>query len=636
MTSVYAIILIAAIVLAQVLFGGGDGTRLIYVLPSYVLLGAAGILTVVSLRKAMEKARLEAGCLVSAVALSIYLFARMATSPVEALARVDFFILLASLLAYWVTAIFVTQTGHRLAIVIALLVAALAHVAIGVIQFAQDSYFLPTVTGGRGDGSTRASGLFISPNHLAGFLEIGFIIGLSLCLWSSFKATARVFIGYLTLACLAGIVLSGSRGGYLSVTAGTIALLLMSLWTARSRLSRRMLPFLLGIIGVVSCLGATLAMLTDRSFAIRARANAVFVSKDIRLQLWDAALRQFQRAPAFGTGSRTYLYYGRKFRAPEVQTDPVFAHNDYLQTLAEYGVVGIALFLAFIALHLRHGWARWSRIVERTARYRLSPADKNSLALQLGCFAALAAVLMHSVMDFNLHIPANALVVAMLFGMLATRHTRPDDPPARWWSWLQGAVPAALGAWMLAVGTPKVPGEFFVETTRARLVKGDPAGALREGERALEWGSRDPEVHYYIGEANRLLCARFQSPPAQAALLRGALKAYSDGLALFPQDVRLVLMSAWALQRLGQFDEASTFLARAAELDPNSGAVWAYHALHRKHSRKPAEALAFFEKAYNLGCNIPEVMKVLGEQLDPQALQKAAAALESSSPGAAK
>ena len=275
-------------------------------------------------------------------------------------------------------------------------------------------------------------------------------------------------------------------------------------------------------------------------------------------------------------------------------------------------------------------------MTERMARYRLLDSDRNALALQLGCMGAITAYVVHSVMDFNVHIPANALHIALIFGMIATRPARPDDPPARGWAWGPLVLVPILGVWMIASGTPKVPGEFFVEKARARLVEGKIGEALKHTEQALKWGTRNPEVHYYIGEADRLLCGQFASPPAQAALIGAAHRAYSNGLALFPQDVRLVLMTAWTLQRLGRFDEAAVLLARAAELDPNSGTVWAYHALHRKHSRKPAEALAFYEKAYQLGCNIPDVMAVLGEQLDPQALQKAAAALGQAAPPAAK
>jgi tetratricopeptide (TPR) repeat protein len=438
-----------------------------------------------------------------------------------------------------------------------------------------------------------------------------------------------VLIAYLTLACLAGIVLTGSRGGYLSTTAGIGVLVMMSFWSARSAMARPTLTLVVGIVVIVCIIGSVIAFVTERSFAINARANSVFVSTDIRLQLWDAALKQFHLAPVFGTGSRTYLYYGRMFRGPGVHTDPVFAHSDYLQTLAEYGAVGLALFAGFIAFHLRNGWRLWHALIASMARYRLPATEKNALALQIGCVAALAAYLVHSALDFNLHIPANALLIALVFGMLATGPATPAGAPPPRWAWMPAAIVPILGAWMIAVGAPKVAGELFVENARAKLVAGNPSEALEDIAHALEWGTRNPEVHYYIGEANRLISARSHDPFERFELLRAAHKGYADGLALFPQDVRLVLMTAWSLQRLDRLDEAATLLAQAARLDPNSGDVWIYHSIQEKLSGNPAEALAYYQKAASLGCDIPSVMRVLGERLDPQELQKAAARLQS-------
>jgi tetratricopeptide (TPR) repeat protein len=310
-----------------------------------------------------------------------------------------------------------------------------------------------------------------------------------------------------------------------------------------------------------------------------------------------------------------------------VQTDPVFAHCDYLQTLAEYGAFGLGLFAVFIAFNLRGAWQRWRRMIDRMARYRFMPADRNALALQLGCMSAVAAYLVHSAVDFNLHIPANALLIAVVFGMLATGSSRPEDRSAAHWSaQIPPLLPAALGLWLLAVSAPKLQAEFLVEEARGQLVSGNAQEGLRSAQEALARGSRTPMAYFYVGEASRILAAGADAP-GRRALIQAAHKAYSDGLALFPQDVRLVLMTAWTLQRLDRLDAADVLLDRAAELDPNSGTVWAYHALHRSYARKPDEALQFYQKAANLGCNVPATMAILGERLDPDTLRSAAEAL---------
>ena len=623
MTSIFAVLILAAFVVMQLLIGGGDGTRLIYVLPSYLLVGLTGLLTLFPLSRA--RTRLDRGCLATVLVLSLYLVLRMASSPVGSLALVDFLILLGALLVYFITAFFVTGAGHRMAIVITLLVIGLGHVAVGVFQFAKDSNFNPLLIDGRGDASQRASGLFICPNHLAGFLEVVFIFGVSFFFWGGLKVWAKVLVAYLTLVALAGLVLTGSRGGYLSAAAGIAVFGMLSVWTVRSSLSRQALPRLMGIIAAVAILAGVLTVATDQNYSLRARTNMVFMSKDIRLSLWEAAWKQFKLAPVFGTGSRTYLYYGRMFRAPEVRTEPVFVHNDYLQTLAEYGLVGLALFLAFIGVHLRHAWQRWRVMVEKFTLSVPLSSDRRELALQLGGIGTIAAYAVHAVTDFNLHIPANTLLLAFVFGILATRDTQPGEERGGWRARWPLALPTGLGLWMLAVGATKFPGELCVEIARSKMMAGDIAGGLESAERAMKWGIRSPDLFYYIGEARRLLSRRLRSPEERATAIESARQAYADGLALFPQDVRLVLITAWTLDKLDRFDEAEKFYAKAFALDPNSGAVWAYYAWHCQYGGKPVEAFAHYQKAVQL-CDVAAVMKVVGERLDPKELETHAAA----------
>ena len=621
MNALHATLILAAIAVMQLLFGGGDGTRLSYTLPGYLLLGLSGLLTLFSFWKA--PARMNRACLLSAVLLALYLFARIALSPSAWLASFDWFAAVAALLVYFVTALFIGGNRARGAVVYGLLILALAQVAVGIFQFARDAQYNPLVSDGRGEASFRSSGLFISPNHLAGFLEVAFLLAMSLCFWGGFRALGKMLLGYLALVCLAGLVLTGSRGGYLSATAGFAVFACMSVWTIRRQHSQWLLPRMLGIIVAILLIGGSLAWVAERSFAIRARANTVFVSSDIRLQLWEAAWKQFRLAPVFGTGSRTYAYYGRMFRAPEIQNDPVFTHNDWLQTLAEYGIAGILLLTAFVTAHLRHGAQRWLRMADRLSPVTSSPAERHGLALQIGTMSAIAACLVHAVMDFNLHIPANMLLTAFLFGILATRRRRAEEKKTGWPERTLHAIPAGLGLCMLIAGAPRLPGELLVETARGKFATGQIGPALRDAGRALRWGARNPELYFQIGEVQRLLHHALDSEEAKEATLEQAHDAYAKALAIFPQEVKLVLRDAWALGRMGCFEEAEALLARAKELDPNLPVVWTYSALHWQFRNKPAEALADYRKAEQLGAGwIAIVASELHEKIDPAELEK--------------
>jgi O-antigen ligase len=85
------------------------------------------------------------------------------------------------------------------------------------------------------------------------------------------------------------------------------------------------------------------------------------------------------------------------------------AHNDYVEAVAETGLVGAALILSALALFLRLAFRRWGRPLQ-------SQNDWFRLGAALGC----CGLLVHSFLDFNLHIPANAAWFAVLAGLATT------------------------------------------------------------------------------------------------------------------------------------------------------------------------------------------------------------------------
>jgi hypothetical protein len=208
-----------------------------------------------------------------------------------------------------------------------------------------------------------------------------------------------------------------------------------------------------------------------------------------------AALDQFKVSPWFGTGAGTHIYWGRYYRRPPLQADPIHAHSDYLELLAEYGILGAAGMAVFLAVHIGYGWRNY-RAVLRTdlaevAEYE--PARNDSLALYIGALSAVSSYLAHSAVDFNLHIPGHALIFAFIIGVLASPvYGVAEDRGKAGVFIFRWALPA-LGLWILVSVFPKLAGEYLAEKARVAVRDFEFDRAIQLGTEALEYQQLNPD-----------------------------------------------------------------------------------------------------------------------------------------------
>ncbi|HJT46118.1 MAG TPA: O-antigen ligase family protein, partial [Chthoniobacterales bacterium] len=396
--AICAILFVASFAVIQLLIGG---TRLLFSLPAYGLLGVMAILALTSVRR--PKPLPSQTCLVSAAIFFGYVLIRAIFSPVDYLARADIYSVLGCVLVYLFVACFFTGAKQRMWFLFFLLALATAHVVIGALQFRDGNNFMPFSFLQRYDYGRRASGFYVCPNHLAGLLEVLGVFSLSIACWGRWPVWVKLLALYGSGVCYLGVLLSASRGGFLSCAASLIVLLLLSLWALRR--SGKQLFIKIGGVAVAAAAiiviigdvySNKLLYLNDRNWTANQDAN------DNRIDLWKAAVQQFKLEPITGTGSGTYLFYGRQFRSERTGSDPVEVHNDYLHLLAEYGLAGAVGFLFFFGAHLVNGWKNYQRLGPK--RIAVSTrALSNSLALQIGALSAIAAYVVHSAIDFNLH-----------------------------------------------------------------------------------------------------------------------------------------------------------------------------------------------------------------------------------------
>jgi len=587
---------VVAFVLMQILLGGAG---LVYRFPGDLLLGVAGVALVFVRR---ERFHCSAWSGISALLLAGFVIGRTFWSPVEYLARWDLFLALGALLAYFMTSRYFVRSHERLVVVGVLGALALVHVGIGAIQFKQDDNFMLIPWMIRSDWDWRASGFYIYPNHLAGLLEMVCFLALGICCWGRVQSWLRILAGYCALMCVAGIALTGSRGGYLSTLFGLVIFCGISLWVIHRVRPDRQWPMTLAALFGVSLLVGGALFFMAKSASISTRVDTVYDPTNMRLQMWQSALQQFRLSPVIGTGSGTFLYYAREFRSPEVQADPIFVHNDYLHLLAEYGVIGAVLGAVFLGFHIFAACGGLRRIVN----CKLKPewrTSSNELALAMGALCGVAALLVHSVFDFNFHLPANAMLGAMLFAIMATPSAdlKPvGEKPRRGSGWQAWVVPPVAVA-LLALAVPLLPGEYYCELARRALRDRRYEESRALAERALGYERKNPNLFFYLGQARHFLTEGMEDSVARAALHEQAAEAYEEGLKLFPKDTRLLLKLGQTLDLAGRFADADVIYRRAIDGDPNFGNVYAYYGLHFQLQRRLQDAEFYFRKARELG-----------------------------------
>ena len=129
-----------------------------------------------------------------------------------------------------------------------------------------------------------------------------------------------------------------------------------------------------------------------------------------RNQIWKDSLRIFYDFPLFGTGLNTFRDIYPKYKTLEAASRINFAHNDYLQLLVETGLVGFLLLIIPAYFLLKFSLRRITTFINRK--------DYFAAYIRLGALCGIISSLIHSLVDFNLHIPANAVYFALLIGII--------------------------------------------------------------------------------------------------------------------------------------------------------------------------------------------------------------------------
>jgi O-antigen ligase len=258
-------------------------------------------------------------------------------------------------------------------------------------------------------------GPYVNRNHFAGFVELVAPIGLSLVVFRGLRRDRFPMVALLTIIPIGALILSASRGGIVSF-AFEVGVLVVLARTRTGREHPRMIAVgiaALAAIALIAWLGAGKAI--ER--LSNTRAGDVTLIR--RASMFRGAEHVFFDHPIKGAGLGTIISVYPRYETIYDGLVVDHVHNDYIEGLAEAGLLGGLCGLAFLWLLYRE--ARKCFLAEQ---------GHFSRALHAGAIAAVCGLLLHSWVDFNLHIPSNALLF-LLQAYLATSPPLPSEAPMK-------------------------------------------------------------------------------------------------------------------------------------------------------------------------------------------------------------
>jgi O-antigen ligase len=265
-------------------------------------------------------------------------------------------------------------------------------------------------------------GPFVNHNHFAGYLGMIVPIPVALIWTRSVRGELVLLYGFAAAIMSIATVVSLSRSGIISLLSALIFVVLFGLNSIMSwKNESKKLMIIVSRTAAVVVLLATIAAgvlwigpdsmgkrIEKTDLAAQARSNDprnATISQS-RGWIWRDTLAMISDNWAMGVGLGAYQTAFPRYSERDGSLIVAQAHNDYLQILADCGIIGMILVLWFIVLVFED--------FRRALRHR----NPSMSGMALGCGGGIFAIIVHSIFDFNLQLPSNALLFLILTAVI--------------------------------------------------------------------------------------------------------------------------------------------------------------------------------------------------------------------------
>lgn len=263
-------------------------------------------------------------------------------------------------------------------------------------------------------------GPYANHNHYAGLMELIFPVVLGLFLFyrprignstlvrsiieifNQEKANIHILIGTSALLVVISIFVSLSRGAMISTC---LSLVIFTYFLLKRRISRGNTTLLIAIVMLTALSIGWFGwdQIIERFARLK---NAHGIIYESRLDFWQDTIGIIKDFALTGTGIGTFPDIYPLYQSFQSENVLFHAHNDYLELLAESGIIGFLLIACFLF-----------SFFHKTHKVFSKRRDAFSIYLYIGCITAMAAILFHSFVDFNMHVGANGLWFFFIAGI---------------------------------------------------------------------------------------------------------------------------------------------------------------------------------------------------------------------------
>lgn len=256
------------------------------------------------------------------------------------------------------------------------------------------------------------SGLYNHRNFCGNLLMMSILISSSVALWLPNLRWKRWLFIMIAGCCLVGMIFASARGGFIGLVAGFIFIACVYFMLAKMSVRQRLLMSGLSlVVGVMIVIGG--AVLLDK------RGVNVEESVDLggRTNYFSMAIDQVFDAPFVGSGSMSHSYLSYKYWG-DMHThkqDHVWVHNEFLQTLTDYGFVGLFLLLTFLCCCF------WSLANGMMYTGKSENIASVNYLLKLTGAAVMVGFLVNSFVSFPAHAQPNFMVFAFASALVISR-----------------------------------------------------------------------------------------------------------------------------------------------------------------------------------------------------------------------